>query len=123
MPRARKFNYQPIQSRATSLIKRFGREYTFTRETDTAYDPASGDSTSATATYTSSLVWLNFNRSEIDGDSVRAGDAAPIMESANAPMQGDTLIHQGVKWRIERVETVEPGDTVVIYKLQVRRGS
>lgn len=119
-----KFDYSNAQSLAVRSLKRFGTEYTFTRVTESNdYDPATDAPTSTTTNYTSNMVWLNFSRSEIDGDSIKAGDAAPLLEHKNEPANGDTFQHAGVQWRIVSFEELQPANDVVLYRLQVRRGS
>ncbi len=120
---ARKYNYKPVQDLATRSMDRFGREYTFTRVAQGAYDPATGESPETTTTYTSNTVWLNFSRAEIDGTNVQTGDAAPLIDNSTEPKQGDTFIRKGQTWRIIDFETIEPANDVVLYRLQVRRGS
>ena len=42
MAHAGAFDYEKTQATALKLLKRFGEEYTFTRTTDGAYNPATG---------------------------------------------------------------------------------
>lgn len=119
---AKKFNYTRPQSLATRQMARFGTSYIFTRETDGVYDTATSTTPKVLTDFDVNMVWLKFSRAEIDGTLVQTGDARPLVEAKTEPQIDDTFIRNGYKWRVLAVDAIEPAGTVVLYRLQVRRG-
>ena len=116
-----KFNYQRARALAARQMERFGRSFTFSREADGAYDPATGTNPKTVTNYDTNAVWLNYSNAEIDGTLVQTGDARPLVEAKTEPQIDDTFVRSGFTWRVISVDTLEPADTVVLYRLQVRR--
>jgi hypothetical protein len=51
------YNYTPLNQTATRLITTFGRDVTFTRQTQDAYNPATGVTSNTSSTYTKKCVY------------------------------------------------------------------
>lgn len=102
-----------------------GRSVTLTYTTQGTYDP--GDDTftgQTTTTQTVKAVILNFRRAEIDGTLIKNGDRRALVAPDNltrAPKTGDTITDGSEVFSIQNVEEVKPGDTVLLYKLQLRK--
>jgi len=113
-----KFDYTRSKALADKLINQFGQELTFTSETGTSYDPATGTTTSTESTYTADVVWLDYNKDEIDGTYVQSGDARLLV--AGTPKINDRVTRGGVEWRIVDTEELNPGGTFIYTEAQAR---
>lgn len=115
-------------SQAASVVRqigKFGRLVTLRRVTAGTLDTATDTITGAgTTDATVKAVVLDYQQREIDGDMVIRGDKRVLIAAADldsAPAKSDRIIDGGVTYQIENVEIVGPGDTDLLYKLQVRK--
>jgi len=114
-----KFDYIKTKSTADRLIKNFGSELTFSRETGESFDPATGTVTSTTTTYTADVVWTDFSKDEIDGTLVQRGDARLLV--AGEPEIDDRVTKDGAEYRIIDTNPLKPGDINVMTIAQARQ--
>lgn len=118
-------DYSALAAKATALIEKYGREMKFFKEVTAPADPnkphRGGTTTTTVATVKAAIVDFKFH--EIDGDHVRRGDKkliAPFNET-NDLSQFSYVLDGSTKWSIVAGLTVQPGETGIVTKLQVRR--
>ena len=128
-------NYVSLANTAERLIEENGRTFTIVRAGETAVDPAKpyGPDTSAGETRHSVLgVIIEFENEDIDGALIRRGDKRcliahnSIVDAASGAdslivEEFDTLEDGTEVWKIEGVEAIHPGDTRIMYDLQLRK--
>lgn len=114
--------YGGLKSVASNLLQSKGQQVTFSRETSTGFDGATGKDQVNMATYNGYGAAFNYNRTEIDDRLIQSSDIRFVMEATTTvPINGDTTTIDGVIYRIMSVKVVSPGGTVVIYQVQLRR--
>lgn len=115
------FDYARSKETADRLLTKFGQSATLRRyvASGTAYDPT------LTATdYPVTIADMAFKETQIDGTLVKRGDRLIYMAAARlaiAPAVADTLLVGSVEYKVIDVEPLQPGGTVVFYKMQARR--
>ncbi|MEX0469914.1 hypothetical protein V6X73_09265 [Spiribacter sp. 390] len=114
-----KFDYIKTKSTADNLLDKFGVTRTFTRETNTGFDPSTGTTTNTTETFTAAVVWLSFNKDEIDGSLIQEGDARLLI--SGEVKVGDEVDREGSTWRIVNTNPLYPADTLVYTEAQARQ--
>ena len=113
-----------LEDTAVRLIAKFGRDATLLRKSLTPADDAapwdSNDSEGATVAI--KAAFIAFNKNQIDGTLVQAGDqVALIAAKATTPItDSDTILDGGARWRIISTELIKPGDIEYLWKCQVR---
>jgi hypothetical protein len=111
-----KYNYAPIAATAKRLIDKFGR--TTTRKvitnTGTEWNPTQTETAS-------NLVgaFVNFSKNEIDGTLILATDKKLL--TYDEVLMTDVITDDSIDYVVKNVDTVNPGDTKIIYKVQLRR--
>ena len=120
MAHAGAFDYEKTQATALKLLKRFGEEYTFTRTTDGAYNPATGKTSQSSSTFTKFCAIFDYNDRERTLESIQAGDRRVIAENY-AYQVGDKVSINSESYRVVSVEEINPNGTRVINTLQVRK--
>jgi len=114
------YNYAPLEKTAERLIKKFGAEYTFTRTTKGAYDPATGTTSDTTSTFTKSGVLFDYSDSDIGDQTILAGDRRLLAE-AHTYEVGDTLVVDGSTFRVVSISNNQPAGTLLSADLQIRK--
>lgn len=114
-----KFDYNRSKQTADRLIKKFGQQLDFTRETGESYDPVTGTVTSTTETYTYDAVWLNFRNDEIDDTIVLRSDAK-VLVSGSLEVD-DRVTLDGEEWRVVTARPLNPAGIEVYTEAQVRK--
>lgn len=81
--------------------------------------------TGAGVDFSTICVFIDYESKEIDGDKIKAGDKkllANAVDNGDIPFEDyDEIIDGGVTWRIKRVETLQPGDEILMYTVQIRK--
>lgn len=117
---AEKFDYSKSRQTAERLIERFGAELPFTREVSGAYNPVTGQTSNTQESFTSNVVWLNYEKDEIDETNVFRGDAKLLCDGDVQP--DDEVTFQGSVWRVVDTRTINPtGSDRVMTIAQARR--
>lgn len=117
------FDYSGIAATATAQLADKGRDVQIIYATEGTYDPntdtLSGDSDN---TVTTRALVTNFNQRDVSAGLVEAGDKQVIIAAAGItkPKTGDKVL-DGEEFRVVTVTEIKPGDTAVLYKLQVRK--
>lgn len=114
------FDYGPIASIAVTQVADKGQSITLTRNTPGTFNPATGAVTGdSTATETVSAVVSDFRADQIDGSTIQRGDKQLLM--TDAPNLDDSVTIDSLEYQIVDINTISPGGTDVLYKVQVRR--
>ena len=114
------FNYTALQSSAGTLLQRFGRELTFTRTTDGAYEPNTGTTSPTTATFTKYGCVFDYTDAERGDQTIEEGDRRVLAEG-HAYQVGDKVSLDSEVYRIINVSNIQPAGTIVACNLQVRK--
>lgn len=114
------FNYSPLSTTATNLIKNFGQSVTFTRNGSISYSPSTGVSSSSQSTYTANIVLFDQIKLEETESSIAEKEFPASMSSTTAPKIGDTATINSENYRIVNVNPIQPASTVVYYELRLR---
>lgn len=114
------FNYAKTRATAERLIAKFGQSATLVKSTasGTAYNPALTD-----ASYSLTLVVMNYSQSEIDGTMIVRGDKKVYVSTSGlsvAPVVGDRLTIESIRHQVVRVMPLSPAGTVVFWEVQAR---
>ena len=114
--------YPNLSSVASTLLKSRGALLTFSRETSSVHDPASGKNTTTTSTYTGYGAAFAYNQSEINGNTIKNGDINLLLEAVTTePAQGDSVTIDSITYRMMAIKKTSPAGTPVIYEIQLRR--
>ena len=117
--------YMALQITSQKIIERYGRSVVLRRNNEGTYNPATDTITGASTTDVSVIaVFTDFEQDEIDGTLIVRGDKKAVIAagSLNSPPENnDILIDGSDQYRIVQLMAVQPGDTALIYKVQVRK--
>lgn len=117
--------YSALQQRADLSIKKNGKHATLRKASAASYDPVTGVETGATsADHAVSIVEANFRQQEIDGTLIRQDDKKALMsayKSTADPEVDDSIVIDSDTFNIVSIKSIQPGDTVIYYELQLRR--
>jgi hypothetical protein len=121
--------YGEMVDTTEELMAEFGQNFTVTAVTSGAYSPSTGAATTSATTQTAVGIEELYKAREIDGTLIKAGDRRLLISPRNSagaalttPSVGHTVTLDGEPWRIERVEPLQPGGTVVAIYLHLRKG-
>ncbi len=130
------FNYANFRTLAERLIEENGRDFSLVRRdqgnpVDSA-KPWRDSTEAATITVTVKGVIIEYETEDFDGTLVRRGDKRVLIADKSVIDEGgsaanliiedyDHILDAGVRWKIENADTIEPGDTRIMYDLQVRK--
>jgi hypothetical protein len=112
--------------KAKELLTKFGRTVTY-RTNSATFDPVESELTGGAITNTSVLIVPPFpyDRRLIDGDKVMEGDMLTYIAAQDAPvtptLEG-TIVDGTEVWRIISVDKLYTGDSLALWKLQLRGG-
>lgn len=117
------FDYDSLQLLSTDLINDFGQDITLTTVTAGTFNPATGATTGdSETTATVKAVVTDYRDFQIDGGAIQRGDKQVILSgSVAAPDTNDMFTINSLEYMIVNINTISPGGTDVLYKIQVRR--
>lgn len=111
-----KFNYTNLRNTAIRLIDKFGRTATrraITKTAGTTYNPVQ------TNTDTSIVgAFIKYSTSETDGTLIKAADKKLL--AYDEILLSDIIIDGIIEYSVISVDPINPGDTKLIYKVQLR---
>lgn len=116
-------NYTALQSTAETLLRDNGQSITFSYTSGAVIDPATGtvSDSGTTETVTGYGIATNFQKAEIDGETVLASDLRLIANNVATEPQPDWTVSVNSKtWRVMNVQPINPAGTNVIYICQLR---
>lgn len=110
------YDYTNIYNTAVRLIDKFGRNVTLrtTTTSGTSFDPVVNEIDT-----TIKAVSTKFNASEIDGTLIQQNDKKLITYDEVNDQQ--KIVDDGISYEVINVDTINPGDTKIIYMVQIRR--
>ena len=122
--------YATTAAKAQELIKRRGRKITVNHVSDAvAADPDkpwdTEEAPGGPVTFDTAGVFISFDSDDVDGEKIKATDFKLLVSPVGMPFEisnRDTItdsLHGDLS--IQDVDVIEPGDTRVLYTLQVRR--
>lgn len=125
-------DYAALASDVQQLIEDNGRSVTLVRQSESAQlsgKPWRGGSASDDTTITATAILIEYEENEIDDQLVRRGDQRCLLAATSTEVAGqditkfDTLDDSAVTgtWHIINVNAVQPGDTLIVYDIQLRR--
>lgn len=115
------YNYVPLQSTATRLIEKFGRDLTFARQTQGAYNPATGQTSNTSSTFTKKCVVSDFSDMSNTTQGVEVmGDVKLLALNGNYVVD-DTVTIDGSVYRVVDVKEIKPSETQMYCELRVRK--
>ena len=116
-------DYKRAAKTADRLLQANGRACTFTRRTGGAYNATTGASQLGRAeTFPGTVVTLEFSARQVDGTNIQTGDLRGLASAAGkAPQVGDTLTLDAIVYRVIDPRPLNPGGTVLLYYMQLRR--
>jgi hypothetical protein len=113
-----------LEDTAVKLITKFGRTAALLRKGDILNPAAPWDGNSNEGVSESvTCVFVNFNNSQVDGQTVQLGDMQCLIAAKSTTGIGpeDSIVDGDTKWRVIAANLVKPGNTEYLWKLQVRR--
>ena len=115
--------YTNMAKTALRQIADKGRNVSLRANTEGVYDPVT-DSFTGTLTNDTTVKALvtAYSQREIDGTIILRGDKK-ILIAANAasPEHNDIIVDGANEYKIINVDTLKPGDTPIMYTVQVRK--
>ncbi|AEP08892.1 hypothetical protein [Micavibrio aeruginosavorus] len=118
--------YENMAKTALKQIADKGREITVRRPGEgQVYDPSNDTFTAATPVdETVKALFTNFSKNDVDGEKIKRTDKRVLIAGASLDMAPDTdhkIIDGGVTYNVINTDVVQPGDTVLLYMVQVRK--
>ena len=120
------FNYSNSQNTALKQINDKGRTVTLRQAGgDEVYDPSTDTFVAGTDIDTPvKALFTQFATKDIDGELIKRTDKR-LLIPANAldaaPETADKIIDGAVEYQVINTDTLAPGDTPILYMVQVRR--
>ncbi len=116
--------YDTLAETAVRLITEKGRAVSLLYKENGSYSPSSDVMAgSSIETVETVAAITEYQDKLVDGTLILAGDKQALLFAKDLvkPRMSDILTDGGVEWNIVRVGEIGPGDTPIIYKLQLRR--
>ena len=118
--------YENMANTALKQINDKGRSISIVSPgTDQVYDPATDSFTAGTDTaLTVKGLFTQFAKKDIDGELIKTSDKRVLIAASSlaaAPETGDKITDGGITYNVMNTDTVQPGDTAILYMVQVRR--
>jgi len=110
------FDYSGLRATAIRLIDKFGR--TVTRRTITNTGPTWNPVQTPVDTPIKG-AFVNFSKNEIDGTLILATDKKLL--TYDEVVMTDIVLDYSIEYVVKNIDTINPGDTVLIYKVQLRK--
>jgi len=121
-------DYASLAITAQRLIDANGRDISLVKQDQTSADPAKpwrANAGNPTTLGPLKAVIVPYDAADVDGQLVRRGDKVAYVAAADTdPSEVETfdvLVDGGSNWKIQDVQTLDPGNTRVVYIIQIRR--
>lgn len=112
-------NYDTLANKATQLITSFGRQLTFTRVTNSSYDPATGKTANTETTYSKFSCVFDYNEQDRADGTVLQGDKRLLAEPYTYEV-GDKVDVDGKLYEVLSVKFSMPADVILSVTMQIR---
>jgi hypothetical protein len=112
---------------AKRLIDKNGRLVKFVNKSKLLADPDKpwGESKTGSTSFAMICVFTDYESKELDGDNIKAGDKkllANAIDNGTNKIEDFEFVEDGDStWRIKSVQPLQPGDTIVMYEVQLRK--
>jgi hypothetical protein len=117
--------YSEMADLAKEQIEENGRPVIFRHNNEGVYNSSTDTFTGAgTVDENVTALFTDFKQTEIDGTVIIRGDKKVLIASsslASPPASNDIIIDGAYHYKVIPMDTIRPGDTPIIYKLQVRK--
>lgn len=118
--------YDSAIALAARLISKKGRAATIRRLATTTPDASKPWRVDAAAPtdYPVRAVFLDYEKNEIDGTNVQAGDQKCLVAASGLaiePAPPDVVVDGAVVWTIVKTKPLRPGDDNVFFDIQLRK--
>ena len=119
------FDFSGLANTAVAQIADKGRAVTLVYVTPAILNKDTDVLTPAVEVNTSvTILFKNYNRKEVDGTLIKTDDKLALLSNetavTRAPKNGDKLTDGSETYTIKTVREIQPGDTVLLYEMQVR---
>lgn len=118
-------DYSGLRNTAVAQVADKGRNVTFVYKSQGTYAPSTDTFTGRTETTQSvKMLIVNFKRKDDKEDLVKRGDRMGLLANdslTRAPKTNDQVLDGTETYTVTEVEEIKPGDTVLLYKLILRR--
>jgi len=116
-----KFNYNRMEKVADRLLNRFN-ETPFTVEREVGDSMVDGEYVAGTvSTFSATGVIVPYVQRQINNTTILAGDLQATVRRDYMPLNSDIFIIDGGKYKIVNIETFKPSDSVLCYRVQLRK--
>lgn len=112
--------YSGLAKTAQKMIDEKGRAVTLRRASG-VYDPATDTMNSSQTDTPVRAVFTAFKKSEIDGTLILRSDKKVLLAARIEPQGNDVIVDGSAQYRVVDIMAVQPGDTAILYTLQVRK--
>ncbi len=118
--------YDRAANTTLEKISKYGRDITLTiSDDDEVYDPATDTFTaSGSDDYTVKGLFTNFSKMDIDGELIKRSDKRVLIAASSlsqAPDTDDKITDGTDVFNVINTEELKPGDTPILYMVQVRK--
>lgn len=120
------FDYTRLRNTTSRMIRKFGQSVELTVFTQQA-DPTQPFNGSAATPQVllGQAVFTDFDMKDVDGTVIRMGDQKVLLAAKDFTVDPDTQsfirrTDESQKWTVVKVKRINPGDTKLLFILQVR---
>ena len=116
-------NYDRFVSTAIKQINDKGRTVILRNSGNGSFDPITSTFTDGATTDRSPKgLFTEYNAKEIDGSIIIRGDKKVLIADLSSPPDNSDILIDGTdEYSVINVGVIQPGDTPILYILQVRR--
>lgn len=114
-----KYDYSGIAATASRLITRFGIDVTVISKDITAHDPVKGEVTSTPDDVVMNGIVVTITAENLPDGQIQQGDKLLFVDGA--VVLNDQLEVQGQKWQAVRVDLIQPANTPIVTRVQIRK--
>jgi hypothetical protein len=117
-------DYSALAATSVRQIRDKGRTVSFIYETQGDYSAEDDEITgNSSDPQNVKMLITNYNQKDIDGTIIQHGDKLGLLAPDNlerVPATGDRVV-DGETYTVKNVLEIKPGDTALLYKLQLRK--
>lgn len=116
--------YNRMAATTLAQIDDKGRTVTLVTPGTDVYTPGTGFTPGTPTEQTPKALFAAYKAKDVDGTIIRADDKECLIAASalsGEPTTADKIKEGSTEWAVVHVEVIKPGDTALLYKLQVRR--
>lgn len=107
---------------ASRLLTAYGQSVTFSRNTTTEYNTATGSVEPLTTTsFTAVGQPTSYRLDQIDGQTIQQNDIRLVVYTVTEPLIEDIASIDSVDYRVMNIEKVNAQGGAIVYRLQLRK--